>query len=168
MARQIVRTKIRLYDRNGLGMKILAYPAGSEVPLVEYERLRALSFNGAAVAPVPMSRSRADDVPPAIVAPETPTTEDEADHETPAMSRRKARSGARGRRARARTAKRRTSAPVAESIPELGDREPQREPLDYAAMTRAQLLVEAKSRGLTVGPRTSKDELVELLSKADR
>lgn len=178
MARQIVRTKIRLYDRNALGMKILAYPAGSEVLLAEYERLRALSFNGAAVAPVApatvvavvVADVPADDAPPAIVAPETAVTEPEADTtpEGPAPRSTKTRAKPKGRRARGRKARRHAPAPVVETVAEPGDPKPDPEPLAYDAMLRAQLLVEAKSRGLSVGPRTSKNELVELLRKADR
>ena len=44
--------------------------------------------------------------------------------------------------------------------------EPKPEPPAFRTMLRAQLLVEAKARGLDVSTRMSKAELLELLEKA--
>ncbi len=118
MARSLIRTKVRLYDHDPrTNTRFLAYPAGSEVPVAEYERL--IRLNAAAA----VRHTETKDVLPQEVAV----------------------------KAKAKPA----PAP-----------EPKPEPPAFRTMLRAQLLVEAKARGLDVSTRMSKAELIELLEKA--
>ena len=159
MARKIVRTAVRLYDREPHGFKCLASPAGAEGPLDEYERLRRLPMNGGAAEPVA--------APP--VESLTSGAGDDAAPKAAGTGRKGRGKGGREARVRKRSKQKRSApAPVIETVAEAGDPEPDPEPLAWEAMLRAQLLVEAKRRGLAVTPTMSKTMLIAMLKAAER